>query len=214
MDEFENQPQQPESPQDANGTSRRNFLKVAVVSSAAAAAAVGGAGVAAVTLSSRAPTGLSKLLVLDSSLVSTKNACATNTDFHDVSPLNKNENCYVWAWFTVPSADAGQSFTVQLSSLTPLPAGATYAGSKQQVAYKNLSGCQDQGTAPSSSAAINSPGADSLPFTFTMPSGTTTVLIGLHLNLTFSSAGSFKITIELTNGSTYDTTATTTVVYA
>src|SRR5579859_2746766 len=128
MDEFENQSQQPESTQDASGTSRRNFLKVAVVSSAAAAAAVGGAGVAASALATRAPSGLSKLLVLNSNLVSTTNACFTNSAFQDVQSLNPNESFYVWAWFTLGAAGL---YTANLSSATPLPSYITYQGNKQ-----------------------------------------------------------------------------------
>jgi hypothetical protein len=213
MDEFETQPQQSETAQDANGTSRRSFLKVAVVSSAAAAAAVGGAGVAATALSARSSTGLSKLFVLNTNLVSTTNACFTNSAFQDVTGLNTNEGFYVWAWFTLPPSASGQSFTASLIAPNPLPSYISYQGSKQQKVFKNLSGCQDQGTAPSDTAKIGA-GADTMPITFTVPSGTNTVLVQVHLNATNAPAGSSIVfTVELT-GPSYDTTATTTVHFA
>ena len=211
VDEFENQPQQSETSQDTNGTSRRNFLKVAVVSSAAAAAAVGGAGVAATALSSRAPSGLSKLLVLNSNLVSTENACFTNTDFHKVTALNPNESFYVWAWFTLPGGASGQSFTASITAPNPLPSYIAYQGHKQQKVFKNLCSCQDSGHAPSDDAKIKS--SDTMPVTFTVPSGTNTVLVQLHLNATSAPAGSVTFTVELT-GPSYDVTATTSVVFS
>ncbi|HEX9037168.1 MAG TPA: hypothetical protein VF808_09290 [Ktedonobacterales bacterium] len=212
MDEFEQQPQQPEVPQDANATSRRNFLKVAVVSSAAAAAAVGGAGVAASALASRAPSGLSKLLVLNTNVVSTTNACFTNTDFQEVSALNPNESFYVWAWFTLPSGNGGETFTASLSSATPLPSYVTYQGSKQQKAFANGSGCPNADPSLSLTTLGKS---DTLPVTFkTDASGDSTVLIQVHLNASSAPAGSITLTIELTGPGGYDTTATTTVTFS
>lgn len=207
MEEFENQSQQPETTQDASGTSRRNFLKVAVVSSAAAAAAVGGAGVAATALASRAPSGLSKLLVLNSNLVSTTNACFTNTDFQDVQSLNPNESFYVWAWFTLGAAG---TYTASLSSATPLPSYVTYQGSNQQEAFPGLTGCPSSNPADSVTASGK---GDSLPFTFTA-AASSTVLIQLHLNATSAPAGSLVITVEVTGPGGYDVTATTTVVFS
>ncbi|HEU0027068.1 MAG TPA: hypothetical protein VFQ25_08125 [Ktedonobacterales bacterium] len=217
MDQFENQPQQPDTSQDTNGTSRRKFLKVAVVSSAAAAAAVGGAGVAATALSARNSGGLSRLFVLtNTNLVSTTNACFTNSAFQDVPSLNGQEGAYIWAWFTLPPAAAGQLFTVSLAAPDPLPSYITYQGSKQQKVFKNLSGCQDQGTAPSDDAKIGL-GQDALPFQFTVPSGTNTVLVQVHVNIGDKNnpapAGTITFTVEL-SGPSYDQTATTSVTIA
>lgn len=216
MDEFENQPQQPESAQDANGTSRRNFLKVAVVSSAAAAAAVGGAGVAAATLSSRAPTGLSKLLVLDSTLVSTKNACFTHTnasldDNTPSNPFSDNSSLFYWAWFTLPSHTATDQFTIKVSSGTPFPSTITYQNSNSVEVYPGLSGC------PTSQPAnpVTPPGSiASLPITFSVGAGVTTVLLQLHLNGSSVTPGStFTLTTEITGPGGYDVTATHTAYF-
>ena len=213
MDEFENQPQQPETTQEASGTSRRSFLKVAVVSSAAAAAVVGGAGVAATALASRTPTGLSKLLVLNSNVVSTKHACFTNSAFHDSTGLNTNEGFYVWAWFALPSGAPGQSYTASILTPDPLPTYIDFQGHKQQKIFKNLSGCQDHGVAPDSSKVITGTPSNSMPITFTVPSGTNTVLVQVHLNATNAPKNSSLVfTVEL-KGPSFDETATTTVLF-
>lgn len=206
MDEFETQPQYPENTQETSATSRRNFLKVAVVSSAAAAAAVGGAGVAASALAGRAPSGLSKLLVLNSNLVSTKNACFTNTDFQDVASLNGNESFYVWAWFTL-----GAAGTYTASLATALPAFVTYQGSKQQEAFPGLSSCPNSNPADTTTASGK---GDSLPFTFDAATDNSTVLIQLHLNASSAAAGTVTFTVEVTGPGGYDTTATTSVTFS
>jgi hypothetical protein len=207
MDEFENQAQESETAREESGTSRRNFLKVAVVSSAAAAAVVGGAGVAATALSSRAPSGLSKLLVLNSNVVSTQNACFTNSAFQDVQSLNPNESLYVWGWFTLGAAG---TYTANLASATPLPSYVTYQGSKQQEAFPGLTGCPSANPADSVTASGK---GDTLPFTFTAAANSS-VLIQLHLNASSAPAGTWTVTIEVTGPGSYDVTATTTVVFS
>ena len=207
MDEFETQPEHHEDTQDTSATSRRGFLKVAVVSSAAAAAAVGGAGVAASALATRAPSGLSKLLVLNTNVVSTKNACFTNSAFQDVEALNPNESFYVWAWFTLGAAG---TYTANLAAATPLPAYVTYQGSNQQEAFPGLTGCPSAD--PSTSVTASGKG-DALPFTFTATAGST-VLIQLHLNATSAPAGTITLTVEVTGPGGYDTTATTSVTFS
>lgn len=208
MDEFETQPQYPENTQDTSATSRRNFLKVAVVSSAAAAAAVGGAGVAASALSSRAPSGVLKLLSLNTNVVSTKNACFTNSAFEDVDALNGNESLYVWAWFTLGVAG---TYTADLAASTPLPAYLTYQGSKQQEAFPGLASCPSSD--PSATVTASGKG-DALPFTFTAATDNSTVLIQLHLNATSAPAGTITLTVEVTGPGGYDTTATTSVTFS
>lgn len=208
MDEFENQPQQPESAQDANGTSRRNFLKVAVVSSAAAAAAVGGAGVAAATLSSRAPTGLSKLLVLDSTLVSTKNACFTFTqapyaDNTSTNKFNDTEDLFLWVWFTGLTAD---TYTLSLASPSAMPSYLTFNGTPVRV-FANLTGC------PSAALTI-SPFATGTGFPTTFAVTTqTSVLVQFQMHAKDAPSGTtLTMTVEL-KGTSYDHTATATAFF-
>ncbi len=211
MDEFENQPQQPEPAHDANGTSRRNFLKVAVVSSAAAAAAVGGAGAAASALASRTPTGLSKMLVLNSNLVSTKNACFTHSgtgypDNTPSNPYNSNTEVFFFAWFSGLTAG---SYTVSLNSPSSLPSWLDYNGTDVTVFdYSNKSGCP---TTVSGLTKIKS-GA-SLPVNFTIVAQTG-VLVWIDMHSKNAPSGEvFTMTVELTNGSSYDVTATSTAYF-
>lgn len=211
MEEFENQPQQPETTQDASGTSRRNFLKVAVVSSAAAAAAVGGAGVAATALASRAPSGLSKLLVLNNNLVSTKNACFTFTtapyeDNSPTNPFNNTEEVFLFAWFSGLSAG---NYTVSLASPTSLPSWLAYSGNDVTVFdYSGQSGCP---TDVSKLTQITS--GSSLPINVTITTQTD-VLVWLQLHATNAPSGTQEtITIEMTNGGSYDVTASSTAYF-
>lgn len=213
MEEFENQSQQPETTQDASGTSRRNFLKVAVVSSAAAAAAVGGAGVAATALASRAPSGLSKLLVLNSNVVSTTNACFTHTtepftDDTPTDPYSSNASMFFWAWFG--NITTAGSYTISISSGTPLPSWIGYQNPTNSVAaYANLSGCPT--TQPTSPIGQ----ANTMPITFSVGAGVTSVLLQLHLKASKAPAGAtFVFTVEMTGPGGYDTTATQTAYFA
>lgn len=89
-----------------HGSSRRNFLKAAVVGSAAAVAA-GGVGAATLTLTGH-HTGLKRIVGLDG-LVSgvTSDACTTNTSdpLADQKSFNKQESLYFW--FKVNNVPAG-----------------------------------------------------------------------------------------------------------
>ncbi len=80
------------------GSSRRSFLKAAVIGSAAAVA-VSGAGAATLTLTGH-HTGLTRFVVLASVSGITAHACTTNTDS---SPQDKStfgsESLYFWALF-------------------------------------------------------------------------------------------------------------------
>lgn len=213
MDQFENQPQPSEPAQDSNGTSRRNFLKVAVVSSAAAAAAVGGAGVAATALSSRNSTGLSKLFVLNTNLVSTTNACFTHSgdnypDNTPGNPFNSTTQVFFFAWF---SGLSDGDYTVSLNNPSSLPSWLAYApGNNNAVTvfdYTGKSGCP---TDTSNLTSIKS--GSSLPVTFTI-SGQTGILVWLQLHATNAPSGEqFTMTIEVAGGS-YDVTATDTAYF-
>lgn len=217
MDEFENQPQQPEIPQDASGTSRRNFLKVAVVSSAAAAAAVGGAGVAATALSARnAGTSLSKVFVLGSE-VSTQIACFTHTKipFEENSPsstFSDDSSLFYWAWFTLPSHTATDTFTISVSSGTPFPSTITYQNSNSVEVYAGLSGCPTQ----QPSGPVTPPGSiGSLPISFSVAASVTTVLLQLHLNGSSVTPGStFTLTTVITGPGGFSQNATHTAYFA
>ncbi len=217
MDEFENQPQQPEPTQDASGTSRRNFLKVAVVSSAAAAAAVGGAGIAVTTLSSRAPTGLSKLLVLGTQ-ISTQIAEFSDTNPDKLTcgsgPYTDTESLYFWAWFQMPANNAGTKYTIELSSPNSLPSGGvdyqstgqndTPTGNNVQVYYDQPLGCPTSKPTPNAQQA-------SLPIPFTPSTNLNTVLVSVHLQANVSAGSSFTMTLTLSGGGyTQNATATAT----
>lgn len=218
MDEFSTQPQHPETPQDSqetNATSRRNFLKVAVVSSAAAAAAVGGAGVAASALASRTPTGLSKLLVLNTSTaVSTTNACFTHTQepFTDDTPgdpFNDNGSAFMWAWFTLPTHTDTDTFHLDFASDTPLPSWLGYQNTQSVDVYGNLSACPT--TQPTGAIVTKA----TMGFDFSVPSGTSTILVQLHLNATKAPAGStLTLDVELTGPGGFDSISEATAYFA
>lgn len=201
-----------------NGTSRRNFLKVAVVSSAATAAAIGVAGVAATAIasSSQAPSGLTKLLSVNVNVVSTENACVTNTATHlvKVDPsksstyLNGNESLYVWAWFTLGSAG---TYTAKLL-LPTLPVGASITeqndSGSQQEAYQGLSGCPSK--VPSGNTCGHGTGGT---ITFTVSKTNSTVLIKYHLKAKDVPAGNWPVAVEVTGPGSYDTEAKTTLYF-
>jgi hypothetical protein len=211
MDEFENQPQQTTSAEEIAGTSRRKFLKAAVVSSAAAAAAVGTAGVAASALASRAPSGLSKLLVLSTNLVSTQDGCWTFTTAPFVgnsqdNPFNDNEDVFMFAWFTGLSAG---TYSLTLNSPATLPSYLSFNGNKVQV-FPNVSGCPT--AAPT--GAIASANDLSAPVSFTIDSSVTSVLVWLQMHAKNVPGGTvLTMTLELSNGGSYDVTASATAFF-
>jgi hypothetical protein len=215
VDEFETQPQYPDNTQETSATSRRNFLKVAVVSSAAAAAAVGGAGVAASALASRTPSGLSKLLVLNANVVSTQNACFTHTTapFQQNTSENTfsdNSSLFLFAWFTLPSHTSSDNFHLAFAASTPLPAYLSYQTPTNSVGvYADQSGCPTQ--QPSNPFFQ----ANSLPTDFTIDAGTSTILVQMHLKGSSVPAGTqLTLTVELTGPGGYDTTATDVAFFA
>ena len=224
MDEFNTQPQHPENPQDpqdSNATSRRNFLKVAVVSSAAAAAAVGGAGVAASALASRTPTGLSKLLILPSvNLVSTANACFTHTST-DIgvqnspsSPYNGTSSAFLFAWFTLPTHTSSDSFTLDFASDTPLTFLEFQNSNSTVDIWENQSSCPT--SQPTGDEVSGSP-LGPFPLTFSVDASVTTILVQLHLkgNSTAPSGTSTEtVDVELKGPGGYDSISEATAYFS
>ena len=155
------------------GTSRRNFLKAAVVGSAAAVAA-SGVGAATLTLTGH-HTGLKKYVpFIGGTGLSgvTGDACTTNTGgtIVDQSSYNKQESIYFWvAFHNVPAGD-------HVIDVSP-----TIGGPSTIVDYQN----------PSSSVKLYEYGAGAMPFTchpssltsLPAPTMTTdTVPISFHLS--------------------------------
>lgn len=219
-DEFEQSTNEMAGADGANGTSRRKFLKVAVVSSAAAAAAVGTAGVAAsaIATSGRAPSGLAKLLSVNTDVVSTTNACVTHTG-SDLqpdtagNPINGNADVYFWAWFTLGGAG---TYTASIS-LPSLPSGDSITPANTSVNTIAAYGGQPVGcptAIPDSTSRLNTAAAGGAPgYSISFP-GTAgdTVVIKYHMDTTNVPDGSYPISITLTDGGSYDVVAKGTLI--
>jgi hypothetical protein len=210
-EEFEQNTNETNATNGANETSRRNFLKVAVVSSAAAAAAVGTAGVAASAIASsgHAPSGLAKLLSVNTDVVSTTDACVTHTTEPFVQdtvgdPINGNASLFVWAWFTLGGAG---TYTASIS----VPSGVTPQNSSndQIAAYGGESvGCPTEDPGTHGFTPLNSGSAGGAPgysISFTGTAGDT-VVIKYHMNATSVADGTYPVSIELVGPGGYDHT--------
>ncbi len=118
-----------------HGSSRRNFLKAAVVGSAAAVAA-GGVGAATLTLTGH-HTGLKRIVGLDG-LVSgvTGNACTTNTQdpLGDKTSFNQQESIYFW--FKVNNVPAG-TYTFDVAPPIDLASVKKYTSGGPLLQYQS-----------------------------------------------------------------------------
>lgn len=146
-----------------NGSSRRNFLKAAVVGSAAAVAA-GGVGAATLTLTGH-HTGLKRFVGLND-LVSgvTSASCTTNTSdpLHDQTSFNKQESLYFW--FKVNNVPAG-TYTFGVSPTIDPANKPAYTSGGSLVQYQ--SGSNDvnvyQYTPSDANFTCNPPSLSGLP---------------------------------------------------
>ncbi len=138
MDEFDvntTSDDQSGEEQALNGSSRRNFLKAAVVGSAAAVAA-GGVGAATLTLTGH-HTGLKRLVGL-TDLVSgvTSAACTTNTQdpLGEKDTFNTQESIYFW--FKVNNVPAG-TYTFDVSPTIDPASKPQYTSGGSLVQYQS-----------------------------------------------------------------------------
>lgn len=187
-------------PQHAEGSSRRSFLKAAVVGSAAAVA-VTGVGAATLTLTGR-HTGLTRFVVLGDT-ISGITADACTTDSSDAVKNSFHDSIYFWAKFNhVP---AGQ-YTMDISPSLPTPTVdpvVDYQGGGNNVFIYSYPGGDSSftcnpSTLPDTNNAINTQ-MNILPTTFkTLSDGD--VLLELHLKP--GATGTVTLTAELFQGST------------
>lgn len=207
MDEFDSDTtpyNETPNEQHVEGSSRRKFLKAAVVGSAAAVA-VSGAGAATLTLTGH-HTGLKKFLALTTDTISgiTSDACTTNSD--DVPQTTfGNDTIFIWFKFNgVPASGSGH-YTFDVSpepgaSGSPIAfppgGGSSYV---QVVAYPGGASFKcNPSPAPSSGFVAQQ---STLPVTFQTASDGDVVL-WLHVKSTGTTTGSVSITASLYQGST------------
>lgn len=193
-----------------NGSSRRNFLKAAVVGSAAAVAA-GGVGAATLTLTGH-HTGLKRIVGLDG-LVSgvTSAACVTKSQVQVDDQDTFNQQDTIFFWFKVNNVPAG-TYTFDI-----LP---KIGGSSTIIDYRNSSSASNvrvyegpftfechpttQGQNLPNSLKIAS--STVLPITFTAAGGDNVLLEALLGGKQGNTGGAITLTATLYQGT--DTTGT------
>jgi hypothetical protein len=206
MDEFDSDTtsfSESTNEQHLEGSSRRKFLKAAVVGSAAAVA-VSGVGAATLSLTGH-HTGLRKFLVLGDTLSTvTSHACTTNSD--DVSQSTfGNDTIFIWFKFDgVPASGSGY-YTFDVSPepgasgspvAFPPGSGSSYV---QVVAYPGgVSFTCNPSSLPSSGFVQQQ---STLPVTF-QTSSDGDVLLWLHVKSTGTTTGSVSLTAALYQGTT------------
>lgn len=198
MAEFDNDMTPSEDTDDsqhAEGSSRRSFLKAAVVGSAAAVA-VTGVGAATLTLTGR-HTGLTRFVVLTDT-ISGVTADACTTDSSDSVKDSFHDSIYFWAKFNhVPKG----TYTIDVTPALPTSL-VDYQGSGNNVFIYNYPGgdssftCNPK-TLPNTDDALKK--KHYLPVTFTTPSDGD-VLLELHLFP--AGTGSVTLTAHLYEGTT------------
>ncbi len=200
MDEFDSNTtpdNESQNEQHPEGSSRRTFLKAAVVGSAAAVA-VSGVGAATLTLTGH-HTGLKKFLALNDTLSGVhSDACTTTSDDVEQDTFG-NDTIFFWAKFDAVPAG---TYTIDLS---PEPGGSgsiidypNGAGNYAQVVFYaggDSSFTCNPATLPSSGFVAQQ---SSVPVTFTTPSDGD-VLFWLHVK--GSSSGTETLTASLYHAS-------------
>lgn len=197
MDEFDSNTtpfNESQNEQHAEGSSRRTFLKAAVVGSAAAVA-VSGVGAATLTLTGH-HTGLKKYLALTDSLSGvTGKACTT--DSSDNEQTSFHDSIYFWAKFNAVPAG---TYTIDVSPTIP-DGKVDYQSSGNNVFIYNYPGgdssfdCNPPSLPDSTTALVKQ---KTLTVTFTTPSDGD-VLLQLHLTPTVTS-GTDTLTAKLYQG--------------
>lgn len=202
MDEFDSNTtpfNESQNEQHAEGSSRRTFLKAAVVGSAAAVA-VSGVGAATLTLTGH-HTGLKKYLALTDSLSGVHSDACTTTSGDVMQDTFGNDTIFFWAKFDAVPAG---TYTIDLSpepggsgSIVDYPNGA---GNYVQIVFYaggDSSFTCNPATLPDSNADYLAQQA-SAPVTFTTPSDGD-VLFWLHVK--GSSSGTETLTASLYHAS-------------
>lgn len=181
-------------PQHAEGSSRRSFLKAAVVGSAAAVA-VTGVGAATLTLTGR-HTGLTRFVVLSDTISGiTADGCTTDSSDSEKDTFG-SDSIYLWAKFNhVPQGE----YTIQVSPKLPTTQVKYQDKGNDVMIHVYPGGDSSFKCNPSTLPTSFFASKKTLPITFTTTSDGD-VLLELHLKPVKDATGSVTLTVELFQG--------------